>query len=74
MWGTRPIVTVVRHYKVLAACPQAQFSHPACTAHLKISMLGSVYGLKAGLKRSLVSPKRVKNSFRTPMRSPRVRP
>jgi hypothetical protein len=42
--------------------------------HLKISMLGSVYGLYAGLKRSLGRPRRMKNWCSVPMRSPSVSP
>lgn len=41
---------------------------------LKISMLGSVQGLQAGLKRSLVMPNFLKNSCMIPMRSPSVSP
>lgn len=37
-------------------------------------MLGSVYGLYAGLKRSFFSPRRSKNWCSTPMRSPKVSP
>ena len=43
-------------------------------ADLKISMLGSVYGLYAGLKRSFGSPRRVKNRCSVPIRSPSVSP
>lgn len=39
----------------------------------KISILGSVYGLYAGLNSSFVIPSLLKNSYNVPMRSPKVR-
>eukprot|EP00955_Chlamydomonas_euryale_P083493 363865-Chlamydomonas_euryale.AAC.13 len=46
----------------------------SCSLYENISMLGSVYGLYAGLKRSLGRPRRLKNWLSTPMRCPRVSP
>lgn len=42
--------------------------------HLKISMEGSVYGLKAGLKRSFLRPSRSKNCASVPIKSLSVSP
>ena len=51
-----------------------QSTHMHCGTHLKISMEGSVYGLYAGLKRSLLKPNLSKKACKVPIRSPKVNP